>query len=60
MAKQIDLPLETITLTFGNVHIYENNIENTKRLLNGEEGIRFELNVCQAKLLNLQSSNLNF
>lgn len=45
MAKQIDLPLETITLTFGNVHIYESNIENTKRLLNGEEGIRFELNV---------------
>ena len=45
MAKQIDLPLETITLTFGNVHIYENNIESTKRLLNGEEGIRFELNV---------------
>ena len=45
MARQIDLPLKRITLTFGNVHIYENNIEGTHRLLNGEEEIRFELNV---------------
>lgn len=45
MARQIDLPLQTITLTFGNVHIYANNIENTRKLLAGEEGIRFELNV---------------
>lgn len=45
MARQIDLPLKRITLTFGNVHIYENNIENTRKLLAGEEGVRFELNV---------------
>lgn len=45
MARMIDLPLKTITLTFGNVHIYENNLENTRRLLDGEEGIKFELNV---------------
>ena len=45
MARQIDLPLKSITLTFGNVHIYENNIENTKLLLAGEDGIRFDLNV---------------
>ena len=44
MARQIDLPLKRITLTFGNVHIYENNIENTRKLLAGEEGVRFELN----------------
>ena len=45
MAKQIDLPLKRITLTFGNVHIYENNLDGTRKLLDGEEGIRFELNV---------------
>ena len=45
MARMIDLPLKTITITFGNVHIYENNLENTRRLLDGEEGIKFELNV---------------
>ncbi len=44
MSRQIDLPLKRITLTFGNVHIYENNIENTRKLLAGEEGVRFELN----------------
>lgn len=45
MARMIDLPLKTITITFGNVHIYENNLESTRRLLDGEEGIKFELNV---------------
>ncbi len=45
MARQIDLPLKSITLTFGNIHIYENNIEKTKLLLAGEESIRFDLNV---------------
>ena len=45
MARQIDLPLKRITLTFGNVHIYENNLDGTRKLLDGEEGIRFELNV---------------
>lgn len=45
MARQIDLPLKSITLNLGNVHIYENNIERTRRLLEGEEGVRFDLNV---------------
>lgn len=45
VSKQIDLPLQSITLNLGNVHIYENNIGGTCRLLKGEEGVRFELNV---------------
>jgi thymidylate synthase len=45
MARQIDLPLKSITLNLGNVHIYENNVERTQRLLDGDEGVRFELNV---------------
>ena len=45
MARQIELPLKSITLNLGNVHIYENNIDNIRRLLSGDEGIRFELNV---------------
>lgn len=45
VAKQIDLPLRSITLNLGNVHIYENNIESTRLLLDGEENVRFELNV---------------
>lgn len=45
MARQIDLPLKSITLNLGNVHIYENNIERTRSLLAGEVDVRFELNV---------------
>ena len=45
MARQIDLPLKSITLNLGNVHIYENNLEKTRLLLSGDEGVRFELNV---------------
>lgn len=45
IARQIDLPLKNITLNLGNVHIYENNINSTKRLLDGDETVRFELNV---------------
>lgn len=45
IAKRIDLPLKSITLNLGNVHLYENNIENTRRLINGDENVRFELNV---------------
>lgn len=45
MARQIDLPLKSITLDLGNVHIYENNIDKTKKLLSGGENIKFELNV---------------
>ncbi len=45
MARQIDLSLKSITLNLGNVHIYENNIERTKDLLNGDENVKFDLNV---------------
>ena len=45
IARQIDLPLKSITLNFGNVHIYENNIEKTQQLLAGEENVKFDLNV---------------
>lgn len=45
MARQIDLPLKSITLNLGNVHIYESNLEKTRHLLDGDEGIKFELNV---------------
>jgi len=45
MSRQIDMPLKSITLNLGNVHIYVNNMENTRRLLAGEENVRFDLNV---------------
>ena len=45
MARQIDLPLKSITLFLGNVHIYQNNIEKTELLLEGNENVIFELNV---------------
>ena len=45
MARQIDLPLKSITLFLGNVHIYENNLARTFELLNGKEDVKFELNV---------------
>ena len=44
MARQIDLPLKSITLNLGNVHIYENNLERTRQLLDGDENVRFDLN----------------
>lgn len=45
MARQIDLPLKNITLNLGNVHIYENNLERTRLLLDGDENVKFDLNV---------------
>lgn len=45
MSKQIDLPLKSITLDLANVHIYESNIEKTRNLLEGDENVKFELNV---------------
>lgn len=45
IARQIDLPLKSITLTFGNVHIYDNNLEPTRCLLAGDESVKFNLNV---------------
>lgn len=45
MARQVELPLKSITLNLGNVHIYENNIDLNLELLSGVENIKFELNV---------------
>ncbi|MFY0714142.1 thymidylate synthase [Seonamhaeicola sp. NFXS20] len=44
ISRQIDLPLKSITLFLGNVHIYENNVKLTKQLLKGKS-VRFNLNV---------------
>lgn len=43
IGKQIDVPLRSITLFLGNVHIYENNIDETYNLLNGNQA-KFQLN----------------
>lgn len=45
ISRQIELPLKSITLYLGNVHIYENNLQRTRDLLAGGEGIKFELNI---------------
>lgn len=45
VARQVELPLKSITLNLGNVHIYENNIDLTLELLSGVENIKFDLNV---------------
>lgn len=45
ISRQINLPLKSITLYLGNVHIYENNIEKTNKLIMGDEGVKFDLNV---------------
>lgn len=44
MARQIDLPLKSITLFLGNVHIYQNNIGKTELLLRGDDNVKFDLN----------------
>lgn len=44
ISRKINVDLENITLMLANVHIYENNVTNTKRLLRGEK-VRFKLNV---------------
>lgn len=45
ISRQIDVPLKSITVNFGNLHIYLSNEANTRRLLAGEENVKFELNV---------------
>ncbi len=45
ISRQIELPLKSITLNLGNVHIYENDIDKTEQLLAGNENVKFELNV---------------
>lgn len=44
ISRQISLPLKSITLMLGNVHIYDNNIVNTQKLLDGDT-VKFSLNV---------------
>ena len=44
ISKQINLPLKSISLFLGNVHIYENNVDATRELLGGGV-VRFSLNV---------------
>lgn len=44
MSRQINVPLKSITLFLANVHIYANNIENTKSILLGQK-TSFTLNV---------------
>lgn len=44
ISKQINLPLKSITLFLGNVHVYENNLEATNELLSGSQA-KFNLNV---------------
>ena len=44
ISRQIDVPLKSISIFLGNVHIYENNIESTVKLLNGDS-VKFSLNV---------------
>lgn len=44
ISRQITLPLKSITLMLGNVHVYENNLLNTKKLLSGDN-VKFSLNV---------------
>lgn len=45
MSREIGLPLQSITLFIGNVHVYESNLLNTYKLLQGEKDIKFVLNV---------------
>lgn len=45
ITRQIELPLKSITLNLGNVHIYANNADKTRELLSGNEAVKFELNV---------------
>ena len=45
MAREIGIPLKSITLFLANVHIYESNLLNTFRLLQGEKDIKFSFNV---------------
>ena len=68
ISRQIDLPPRPITLNIGNVHIYETNIENTRKLLSGAGNVKLVLNVwlsckqqsrtsCQFRLVRLCCSS---
>lgn len=44
ISRQIELPLKSITIHLANVHIYKNNIKETKKMLKGEK-VSYHLNV---------------
>lgn len=44
ITRQINIPLKSITLFLGNVHVYENNVTSTKELIDGGT-VKFNLNV---------------
>ena len=44
ISREIKMPLKSITLHIGNVHVYKNNIKPTKELLKGKKTM-FSLNV---------------
>lgn len=44
ISRQVELPLKSISIFLANVHVYENNQENTMKMLNGES-VKFSLNV---------------
>lgn len=44
VSRLIDIPLKSITLYLGNVHIYDTNVESTHDLLSGVKGVKFLLN----------------
>lgn len=44
ISRMIDIPLANITFFIGNAHIYSNNIDKTKQLLEGGP-VKFQLNV---------------
>ncbi len=44
ISRSIDLTLKSITLYVGNLHVYDNNINLTQKLLTGQT-VRFNLNV---------------
>ena len=45
ISRFIDLPLKSITLNLGNVHIYENNLESSCDIIKGGKDVLFKLNV---------------
>jgi len=44
ISRMIDIPLANVTFFIGNAHIYSNNINKTKQLLEGDP-VKFQLNV---------------
>lgn len=45
ISRKVGVPLKSITLFLANVHIYENNIPHTLKLLEGDRTVKFNLNV---------------